>query len=294
MGSASPASAHSGLVSSDPADGAQLDSAPSSVTMAFTEPPDLDLSSVTVLDAAGADLDIGPLEPGEPARSLRFTLPASLGDGVYTVSWSVVSQADGHLTVGVVAFGGGRGPRARRPAGSACRSRRRSRPLAVAGKVLLYVGLVIAVGAAAVGLGAFQGQTAWSPVVAAARGCVGRDRSDGDGVRRGRRDRCVDRRSALVGRGQGVRLAPRHDRAHARARGSGEQLREPRAPGADRSGGGGRDARAGYQRSRGRAVSSAPRRAGAVGALRRGRGVDRRPGARPAPAPTATACRRYV
>lgn len=158
IGPASPASAHSGLVSSDPADGAQLESAPSAVTMAFTEPPDLDLSSVTVLDATGAELDIGPLEPGEPARSLTFTMPGSLGDGVYTVSWSVVSQADGHLTVGTVAFGVGADPGLAAAPNVHVPEAPKVSPLAAAGKVLLYAGLALAVGAAAVGLGAFRGR----------------------------------------------------------------------------------------------------------------------------------------
>jgi copper transport protein len=126
--------------------------------MAFTEPPDLDLSSVTVLDSTGTELEIGALEPGGPAKSLTFTLPASLGDGVYTVSWSVVSQADGHLTVGTIAFGVGADPALVATPDVHVPEAPGVSPLAVAGKVLLYAGLVLSVGAAAVGLGAFGGK----------------------------------------------------------------------------------------------------------------------------------------
>lgn len=157
IGLASPAAAHAGLASSDPPDGALLDLAPSAVTMAFTEPPDLDLSSVTLLDATGAELDIGPLEEGAPPRSLTFALPGSLGDGVYTVSWRVVSQADGHLTVGALAFGVGADPGHVAAPDVHDTQAPKISPLGVAGKMLFYAGLVIAVGAAAVGLGAFGG-----------------------------------------------------------------------------------------------------------------------------------------
>jgi copper transport protein len=158
IGLASPAAAHSGLSSSDPPDGALLDVAPAAVTMSFTEPPDPELSSVIALDATGAELDIGPLEQGVPPRSLTFSLPASLGDGVYTVSWRVVSQADGHLTVGAFAFGVGTDPGHVAAPDVHASAAPTISPLAVAGKTLLYAGLVVAVGAAAVGLGAFRGR----------------------------------------------------------------------------------------------------------------------------------------
>ena len=87
-----------------------LESAPASITMSFTEPPDADLSTVAVLDSTGAELDTPPAERGAPPRSLAVALPPGLGDGVYTVSWRVVSEADGHLTVGVFTFGVGVDP----------------------------------------------------------------------------------------------------------------------------------------------------------------------------------------
>jgi copper transport protein len=152
------ASAHAGLESSDPTAGEVLASAPTSVTMSFTEPPDPDLSSVTVLDASGAEIETGPLERGSAPRSLEVALPSDLDDGVYTVSWRVVSTADGHLTAGAFAFGVGTpssevaaAPEASAPSTPA------PSPLAVAGKVLLYAGLAVSIGATATGLMAFNG-----------------------------------------------------------------------------------------------------------------------------------------
>ena len=154
----SAASAHAGLESSDPASGELLATAPASITMSFTEPPDLDLSSVTVLGSSGATIETGPLERGGPPRSLELALSDDLGDGVYTVSWVVVSEADGHLTPGVFAFGVGVMAGEVVPAAEAAAPPTPGpSPLAIAGKVLLYVGLALAVGAVVTGLFAFGG-----------------------------------------------------------------------------------------------------------------------------------------
>ncbi len=155
---ASSASAHAGFISSDPSDGQVLPTAPPSITMSFSEPPDPDLSSVTVLDATGATIETGTLERGVPPRSLELALPDVLGDGVYTVSWVVVSEADGHLTPGVFAFGVGVAAGGVVPApATAAPPTPGPSPLAVAAKVLLYAGLALSVGTAVSGLAAFGG-----------------------------------------------------------------------------------------------------------------------------------------
>ena len=155
---ASSASAHAGFISSDPSDGQVLPTAPTSITMSFSEPPDPDLSSVTVLDARGATIETGTLERGVPPRSLELALPDDLGDGVYTVSWIVVSEADGHHTLGVLAFGVGVAVGEVIPtSGAAAPPTPGPSSLAVAGKVLLYAGLALSVGAAVTGLAAFGG-----------------------------------------------------------------------------------------------------------------------------------------
>ena len=106
LGLAGPAVAHANLADSDPAANALLDQAPDAVTMTFTEPPDPKLSLVHVLDVNGMPVEAGTVEqaPGHEDE-LRVALPADLPDGVYTVSWRVVSEADGHASAGAFSFG---------------------------------------------------------------------------------------------------------------------------------------------------------------------------------------------
>ena len=153
------ASAHAGLVSSDPADGAVLDSAPAAVTMTFSEPPDLSpgFSTFTLLNATGATIPTPPAREGAGAKEVELPLPADLADGVYTVSFRVTSATDGHVTGDSIAFGIGVTPdTVPAPSGPSSGSPPPS-PLAVAAKVLLYAGLAVLVGSVAVALLAFGG-----------------------------------------------------------------------------------------------------------------------------------------
>src|SRR5207249_6793333 len=94
------AQGHALVLASDPADGALLDAPPDHVTLTFTEPPDPGLSSVRVLTSSGQAIVTDLPAPSGPDQ-LRVSLPR-LGQGVYTVSWRTVSQADGHVTGGSV------------------------------------------------------------------------------------------------------------------------------------------------------------------------------------------------
>jgi copper transport protein len=151
---AGPAAAHAGLVSSDPGNGVTVPTAPDAITMTFTEPPDASLSVVSVLDSGGNPVAVGPPERVGPT-GLRVALPSGLADGVYTVNWRVVSAADGHLTAGPIVFGVGTstGPvtAAAQPGAPA------PSVLSVIAKVVLYIGLMLMVALAVVGLGAFRG-----------------------------------------------------------------------------------------------------------------------------------------
>src|SRR6266542_3926018 len=101
------ASAHALLRSSDPSSGASLGKAPEKVTLTFTEPPDLTLSTVHVLDSTGRAVESGRAK-GVPGKPLVLEVPlGQLPNGAYTVSWRTVSRADGHLTNGSFAFGVG-------------------------------------------------------------------------------------------------------------------------------------------------------------------------------------------
>ncbi|MGH2683620.1 MAG: copper resistance protein CopC [Actinomycetota bacterium] len=153
------ASAHALLRSSTPEDGAILEAVPERVVMVFTEPPDGKLSEVQVLDQSGNALDIGDPDfvSGE-ANTVAVSLPA-LEEGVYTVSWRVLSRVDGHLTAGAFSFGVGVEPEAlaaARPAESSPGIAAGPSPLAVAGRWGFYWGLALLAGAAAGALFVFR------------------------------------------------------------------------------------------------------------------------------------------
>ncbi len=155
---ASAASAHALLRSSEPAGGASLDRAPELVTLSFTEPPDPALSSVHVLDSSGRAVERGRARPvaGKPL-SLQVAV-GQLGDGSYTVSWRVVSRTDGHLTAGAFAFGVGVAPVTAAASGgqATAPASPSASPLSVAGRWALAWGLILLVGAAACGLLVFR------------------------------------------------------------------------------------------------------------------------------------------
>ncbi len=110
LAAASPAGAHALLRVSTPATGAVLSQSPGAVTLTFTEDPEPTLSTVHVLDSAGAVVDRGGAQvvPGSPLQ-LRVPL-GPLPNGVYTVTWRTVSRVDGHVTGGMFGFGIGVSP----------------------------------------------------------------------------------------------------------------------------------------------------------------------------------------
>lgn len=147
---APPAGAHALLTESSPADGATVDQSPSEVLLTFTESLDPLLTVVHVLDASGARVEGGRTEiPGLPTRA-RVPL-GPLAQGTYTVTWRTTSTADGHTTVGTVAFGVGVPVTAAGASGSPTGVRTPT-AAAITGRWLFYVGSVLLLGAAAVGL----------------------------------------------------------------------------------------------------------------------------------------------
>lgn len=156
------AGAHALLRSSDPADGASLDKAPDKVTLTFTEPPDLALSSVHVLDASGHPVERDKAQgvAGKPLVLQVAIGQGGSGEGTYTVSWRTVSRTDGHVTAGAFAYGVGVSAAAPVPgAGQAASSTTPpASPLSVAGRWALDWGLILLVGAAACGLVVFRGR----------------------------------------------------------------------------------------------------------------------------------------
>jgi copper transport protein len=155
LGAAPPAEGHSLLRRSNPPEDVRLAEAPEAVTLEFTEPPEVSLSSIQVLDRSGAEVGRGEARPvaGDP-HALEVGLD-DLADGVYTVQWRVVSAVDGHPTGGFFAFGVRVSPfqvgtLPPEPAGP------RASPLEAAGRWVLFLGLGLLLGASWVGALGFR------------------------------------------------------------------------------------------------------------------------------------------
>ncbi|MDQ2941142.1 MAG: copper resistance protein CopC [Chloroflexota bacterium] len=97
-------SAHSDLAKSDPADGANLQTAPSQVVLTFTEELDPAGSSFTVTDGAGAQVGTGTVDLNVAARNIMRGDVSITKPGTYRVSWTSLSL-DGDQLQGTVTFG---------------------------------------------------------------------------------------------------------------------------------------------------------------------------------------------
>ncbi len=106
------AQAHALLLRSNPAANATLEKAPRFVELVFSEALEPSFSSANVLNVSGLRLDNNDanVDPGDPTRMTLTLLP--LPDGVYTVTWKVLSAVDGHGSTGAFAFVVGSGGQA--------------------------------------------------------------------------------------------------------------------------------------------------------------------------------------
>lgn len=95
------ASAHSALVSSDPADGSTVATAPEQITLVFNEPAQTLGSEIVVTDPNGVTVSDGAVQlvDSTVTQALAGDLPA----GAYSVAWRVTS-ADGHPIDGSLTF----------------------------------------------------------------------------------------------------------------------------------------------------------------------------------------------
>lgn len=98
---AGPAAAHAELVSSTPANGAELRSAPAEVRLAFSEAVRPVRKTFTLTDDAGDAVAI--VEPSGTSRTVVTSLPPNLGAGFYVLNFRVIS-VDNHPIKGSVAF----------------------------------------------------------------------------------------------------------------------------------------------------------------------------------------------
>ena len=99
--------AHATQVRSTPEGGAVVENAPDRIIVWYSEPLEEQFSSISVLDPSGTNFELGQatIDPTEP-RALSIASP-ELPDGIYVVTWKVLSAVDGHVTAGSFSFGVG-------------------------------------------------------------------------------------------------------------------------------------------------------------------------------------------
>lgn len=101
------AGAHAVLVRSDPSDNAVLEDAPRTLTLRFSEPVARELSSARVADSDGRSVAGATARVLSGDRRVMVVDLPRVGDGVYAVSWKVLSESDLHVVEGLVVFGVG-------------------------------------------------------------------------------------------------------------------------------------------------------------------------------------------
>ncbi len=92
--------AHAELDTADPADGAVLDTPPTTITLTFTERLDPAKSSFQVLDAGGDNLGAGAAT-GPKVMTLDGL---KVGPGEYLIKWTSASADDGDIERGQLTF----------------------------------------------------------------------------------------------------------------------------------------------------------------------------------------------
>lgn len=98
---AAPASAHTTLTSSNPADGATLSAPPASVVLTFDEPLLADTETISINDMDGNVVASQQVIPDGSSVSVPW--PDALTSGTFQVAYRVVS-ADGHPVTGAITF----------------------------------------------------------------------------------------------------------------------------------------------------------------------------------------------
>jgi methionine-rich copper-binding protein CopC len=98
---AGPASAHTGLESSDPADGSSIGSAPTQIKLTFEEPVSAAAGAISVTGADGNPWTVG--KPTAIDKVVTVPVQPSGPAGKYTVTYKV-SSADGDNVTGKIGF----------------------------------------------------------------------------------------------------------------------------------------------------------------------------------------------
>jgi copper transport protein len=109
LASAGTAMGHAVLLSSSPAADARLAAPPERVTLTFSEPVEIvQGDDISVVDAEGNDVTAGPATNAAQANVVEIPLRPALGEGTYTIRYTVIST-DSHVIPGVSVFGVGPG-----------------------------------------------------------------------------------------------------------------------------------------------------------------------------------------
>ncbi len=97
------ASAHAGLVSSEPAASSVLETGPDNIVLTFDEAVEAGLSSISLFDAQAQSITLGTPVAAPGNDSVVAASVPSLSDGIYAVVWRVTS-VDGHVVDGAFSF----------------------------------------------------------------------------------------------------------------------------------------------------------------------------------------------
>jgi copper transport protein len=146
--------AHAELVVASPADGEVLDASPPEIRLVFSEPVEAGFSTIDLAGAAGIPILTAAGAPDPSDDHVLVAAVPALVDGSYTVTWRVLSKADGHAYVGTYAFavatsGEAFPPGPIEPAGPGPTAGHQV-ALEAQGRIVLYGGLLLAFGLAVV------------------------------------------------------------------------------------------------------------------------------------------------
>ncbi len=101
LATAGPAAAHAELVTASPASGAALDTAPTELTLTFSESITQVPSALRLLDSGGTQAVLG--SASAEGNTLTVPVPGPLADGGYVFVYRVIS-ADSHPVAGALTF----------------------------------------------------------------------------------------------------------------------------------------------------------------------------------------------
>ena len=98
------AAGHAQYVSSTPAQGAILPSAPTQVSVTLSESVQGGTGTIRVTNETGARLNATTVTYSSDGHTISDSLTLG-GPGIYTVTWTAVSAVDGHFTAGSFSYG---------------------------------------------------------------------------------------------------------------------------------------------------------------------------------------------